>query len=596
MFLLYFAAIWGWGCLVCRRLFPSDERWTEFIAARVITGCSILYAVFIFLAWLHLLRPAPILIVLAVGMLLAIVHIRRFRIELQERGLFIVVSALALLQLACAFTPLIFYDSQVYQLLAPVEFLRAGYLTHIPWNVLANGPQAIQLTLGMSWALDDTGNAFKLLMALLGCLSLLAAARIGSEISPRAAMVSALFVAAYPEFWIHQTFGVVDLAVAAFLVFGTIWWMDALGQADWNRAILAGIAFGFVIGSRYQGVVLVTWFMAAIFFATCAGNPKRIAGGLKKGAVVAGIALLMTLPWLLRNTMTFGNPVYPLMYGVFGGPEWSAEQGIMLQNKVMGPALMTLPLRQMLLSPVSILFRLPSNGLFAVPMLLAGIAVAFFKPWKDLRPYAVLGLGGLFLWGLIHPIPGVELFRFNSASLILLLACAGAVLGGRGIYLAVPLVAGSMLIAIVSLSNVVPVAFALSSADARTQLWKANVPSWQVFDFANKKLDPTRHKVLLIGETRAVWLKVPFLAPSALNGPQLVELFSPQAGPDVWVEHLHKLSITHILICSSEWQRLADSAGYFRLPDDHLNRFLTWVHTLPVMFDDGHGNVLLVVG
>jgi hypothetical protein len=53
--------------------------------------------------------------------------------------------------------------------------------------------------------------------------------------------------------------------------------------------------------------------------------------------------------------------------------------------------------------------------------------------------------------------------------------------------------------------------------------------------------------------------------------------------------------VTHVLVCSSEWQRLADSTGYFRLPDDHLRRLLAWFRTLHVIFDDHHGNVVLAL-
>jgi hypothetical protein len=55
------------------------------------------------------------------------------------------------------------------------------------------------------------------------------------------------------------------------------------------------------------------------------------------------------------------------------------------------------------------------------------------------------------------------------------------------------------------------------------------------------------------------------------------------------------LGITHILICSAEWQRLADGYGYFRLGDRDLNRLLSYLHSLPLAFDDGSGNVLLSV-
>jgi len=60
-----------------------------------------------------------------------------------------------------------------------------------------------------------------------------------------------------------------------------------------------------------------------------------------------------------------------------------------------------------------------------------------------------------------------------------------------------------------------------------------------------------------------------------------------------WLRRLHGLEVTHILICSSEWERLAGAYGYFRLSDDHLSRVNAWLHTLSLLFDDHQGVVLL---
>jgi hypothetical protein len=610
---LYFASIWGWGCLLAGYLLKTEEPLTDFIAARVVTGSLSLYVCFIGLASVGQLRPWAVLAIGATGLIVAALYARTAaaafgtawrRIQKWPRldhWLFALVCVLAIMQIAYAFTPLIFYDSQVYQLLSPVQFLHAGYLVHIPWNVLTDSPQAIQLTLGMSWVLDQTGTTFKVLLALLACLSFLAAGHIGNECGPRAGIVAALFVAAYPEFWIHQILGVVDFAAASFLILGAIWWMESLREQDWKKAVLSGTALGFMIGSRYQGIVLVAWVLTGIMVAESVRNPRIVRGSLKLGAMVGGIIVLMTLPWLARNYGALGNPVYPLLYGFFGGGEWSAAQGLALQDAVMGTRLAAISITQKLLAPLNPLLLFPNNGLFSLPILICGLAAAYSRKLKNIRIYAVLGLGGLVLWGLIHPAIHTQVLRFNAGTLIFLLACSAAFLAregaGKSIRLAVALILaiGSAAIATLSLNLNIPMWQTLISSDRRAAIWRANVPSWPALEFANRKLDPERNKVLFIGDTRALWLKVPFIAASAYNGPQLVELFAPGLDSSTWTQRLRELGITHILVCSSEWQRLADSTGYFRLTDDHLNRFLRWLHTLPVLFDDHQGNAVLVV-
>ena len=146
------------------------------------------------------------------------------------------------------------------------------------------------------------------------------------------------------------------------------------------------------------------------------------------------------------------------------------------------------------------------------------------------------------MWGLIHPAARVELLRFNAGSLVLLLVCTGAILAGDqlresgGLPVMLTLALGSAVIAIVSLNGIVNVWPTLVSTQRRTEIRQANVPSWQAVDFANAKLDPATDKILMIGEARALWLKIPFLAPSAFNGRQLADLFARDAGPDGWTQ------------------------------------------------------------
>jgi len=608
--LLYLVSVFGWGNLTCRLLQIPQLSISDFFSTRLVMGCFALYVTFVLLSVGGFLHPTAVLVTLAAGLILGIAQTRSVSLKVRDalrrisawtaphKALVASVCFLLVLQIACGFTPLTFYDSQVYHLLAPVQFLSAGSLIYIRWNVLTNGPMALQLTFGMSWIADPTGNTFKLLMTVFGCLVVLAAARIASELGLRAALFAALFVLAYPEFWIQQTLGAVDLAVASFLLFGTIWWIQALKVESRAWTALSAIAFGFVVGSRYQGIVLVAWVITAVFAADCLTKRRVDKQALLNCLSVAAVILVMSLPWLVRNYSNFGNPVFPLMQQSLGGSEWSPDQAARFQADVMGTPISQLTFTHFLMGPVGALLMKPSNGLFGLGLLMGSLMV-LSESFARIRVYAALGIGGLILWGLIHPTPSVQLLRFNAASLVLMLACTGALLGSdrfhalKGSYIAVTLTLGSIVIAFVSLNGIVPVWKTLTNAAARTEYWRANVPSSHVFEFANDKLDPARHKILLIGETRALWLRTPFIAASAYNGPELLRLFRPDTGPDDWVAQLRLHHVTHILICSAEWQRLADGYGYFRLGDDHLNRFNAWVHALPLSFDDHQGNVLL---
>jgi len=610
--LLYILAMFGWGSLFLALFSNSRSFWNDF-ASRLIAGCGLLYISYIGLSLVGRLHRIEVGFVLAIGVLASCAFIFEFirsagTRESSERWvptdywLAAFIGVLVALQLTVALTPLIFYDLQVYHLLAPAEFLRTGSLTHIPWNVHTNSPLAIQLTVGMSLALDASGQLAKFLFAFLGCLIYAGIFELIQPAGRRVALLATLFVLCFPEFWIMQTLGVVDLSIAAFLIFGTIWLRWALQESRWQPAILSGICFGLAMGSRYQAVILTT---LAIVLAL-GEHLIHVRQHLQLRRVLVQlilVGLLVTLfvsPWLIRNYSHLGNPVYPLMQGTLGTIEWSPDQDSQFRAEVLGKQLRDISLTRKLLSPMMLLFAFPSNVLFGSILLLGSLAALAF-PIRELRLSAVIGLGGLVVWGLVRPTGGTVLLRFNALSVVFLLAATGAVLGSGKIFgKAGPKIAAfiatlSVIFAVIQLQRSLPVMQSLMVPQARQTLQELNVPAWAAFDYANEHLNAAHDKVLILGETRGMWLHIPYFAPSAFNGPQLDAIFGGDSGPKMWQQKLAALGVTHLLISYPEFQRLHTKYAYLNLDTGHMEAFNHWVQGLPIAFEDGRGTALYEV-
>jgi hypothetical protein len=297
---------------------------------------------------------------------------------------------------------------------------------------------------------------------------------------------------------------------------------------------------------------------------------------------------------LIRNYLHFGNPVYPLLHNWLGGSEWSAVQNSRFQLDIMGRPWSDLTTLQKVMSPVMGLFMTPNNGLFGIVLLL-GTLLAISTNYRGIRVLAIVGIGSLLIWGFMHPMPGVELLRYNSAGLVLMLSCTGAILGSdrmrelKGVHIGVFLAGGSLIIGLTALQSILPVWQTLTDSNSRTLFWRANVPSWEAFEFANAKLDGSHDKILLIGESRGVWLEIPFIAPTAFNGPQLDQVFASDVSPQKWTRRLRAIGITHLLISFPEWQRFQKGYNYFTPPTE----FDVWLRSLPLLFDDKRGTILV---
>ena len=610
--LLYILAMFGWGSLFLALFSNTRSFWNDF-ASRLIAGCGLLYTIYIGLSLAGRLHRIEVGFVLAIGVLASCAFIFDFirsagTGESSERWvptdywLAAVIGVLIALQLTVALTPLIFYDLQVYHLLAPAEFLRTGGLTHIPWNVLTNSPLAIQLTVGMSLALDSSGQLAKMLFAILGTLLCAGIYELFRPAGRRGALFATLLVLCYPEFWIMQTLGVVDLSIAAFLIFGAIWLRQGLRDTEWRPVILSGISFGLALGSRYQALILTAIIVLLVLTEHLVRmrQDPQLRRTLLQLMLVGLLVTLFVCPWLIRNYAHMGSPVYPLMQGTWSAAEWSPHQDAQFRAETLGPQLAEISATQKLFAPVALLFAFPSNFVFGAILLLGALA-ALTSRKSEIRIAAAIGLAGMIVWGLIRPTAGTALVRYNAVSIILLLAATGAVLGGEKFFakfgpgIAALFAAASVILAMTQLQRSLPVVQSLMNPQARQTLQELNVPSWAAFDHANEHLDAAHDKVLVLGETRGMWLHIPYFAPSAFNGPQLDAIFGGNSGPNMWQQKLAALGVTHLLISYPEFQRLHAKYAYLNLDTGHMEAFNHWVQGLPLAFEDGRGTALYEV-
>jgi hypothetical protein len=109
----------------------------------------------------------------------------------------------------------------------------------------------------------------------------------------------------------EATGGFVELALSGFIALSG-WHLLALRRSARLRdAAWAGLALGVAIGTKYHGLIFVPLFaLLALLFAS-RRRPATLA--------VFAAALLVGVPWYVRNWIVAGNPLYPFAAGVFGG-------------------------------------------------------------------------------------------------------------------------------------------------------------------------------------------------------------------------------------------------------------------------------------
>ena len=349
--LLIGLAIYGAGSLVCRAGSPL-ERWTWGFAGWVMT----LFA----LASLDLFRPV-VLQTLAVilGLFGAFVLFRELRTLkkapvapwMATLGVFGVFSVPLALVFAVTANPTISWDAAVYHLTLPDLYLREGGFRTIPFLVYSVWPQAVELLFGVALAVQDyvAAKALHFGFGLLTAATLFAHAVPQAAQNPTAAFGTASFGTA--SFGTGRIFaGVVgaglfllndvvlfelraayvDLAMAFFALAGFLLldrWLDRDEEDDDSRLLVsAGLACGLLAATKINGIVTALGLLLLVLPRLV----RRARAGRGSMRAVLALALpiaVVWMPWVIRTWIEAGNPIYPLYWDIFGGPDWSVRLG-----------------------------------------------------------------------------------------------------------------------------------------------------------------------------------------------------------------------------------------------------------------------------
>lgn len=134
---------------------------------------------------------------------------------------------------------------------------------------------------------------------------------------------------------------VVKLSITAYVDLGLAFFSTASilmilkwAESGFKLRYLSGaaVACGLGMGTKYNGLLVCFLHSLIVVLVFVRSNLDATARryGPGYGAFFILIALLCFSPWMLRNAIWTGNPVFPLLQGVFGGGADSGEPAVSL--------------------------------------------------------------------------------------------------------------------------------------------------------------------------------------------------------------------------------------------------------------------------
>ena len=217
------------------------------------------------------------------------------------------------------------YDVLEYHLQLPREFFTAQHIVRTPHNVYGHFPLGVEMLFLLGMILR--GGAYEgmylanLLHGLFGLLAVWAVAACLREQPLRGRLAGAM-LACMPLGLGLSWMAMVELAQVFYLAAALLWLRQWLKDGQWTAAVGLGLMLGGSCGVKYLSVGLAAGpVLAAMAAMGLRRRRKELWHVLPGGAA----CLVLFLPWLARNYVRTGNPVFPLATTMLGRGHWDQE-------------------------------------------------------------------------------------------------------------------------------------------------------------------------------------------------------------------------------------------------------------------------------
>lgn len=144
---------------------------------------------------------------------------------------------------------------------------------------------------------------------------------LSRRINREYALLGALFFLSIPVITRLSSIAYVDLGLICFLFASLLYvfrWIESEFQLKYLA--ISAIFCGLGLGTKYNGLIglfLLGLFIPFVYTRYHAGKNLYSTKAVSWGAVFVFIALTVFSPWMIRNIIWTGNPVYPLYNGFF---------------------------------------------------------------------------------------------------------------------------------------------------------------------------------------------------------------------------------------------------------------------------------------
>ena len=228
------------------------------------------------------------------------------------------IFILLLIVIILSLLPPIATDALVHHLAIPKLWLLNGGFYEIKWSVFSYYPMNVDLLylIPLYFHNDIIPNFIHMGFGI--GTSWLIFRYLSNKLNRVAGLLGVLVFFSTPIVLRMSTVAYVDLGLVFFTTASILaylhWRNEEYKKNKW--LVLSAIAMGLALGTKYNALIAWLFLTLAIIFFYSRDTEKQWPA-IKYGAIFFLVSLLIFSPWLIKNLLLTGNPLFPLFKGLF---------------------------------------------------------------------------------------------------------------------------------------------------------------------------------------------------------------------------------------------------------------------------------------
>jgi len=473
-------------------------------------------------------------------------------------------AAVILLLIAIiALAPSITHDAMVYHLNVPRNYVLEHRIVPIPYDLFSNTFLNMEM-LYMGVLLVDDFILANLLHYTLGiAVPAFIYAFVRLNLGGAAAGIAALMFLFNPVVLNEMPIAYVDIGMTFYFLLAMycMWKWKTEGGGRWFAllCVFAGIFAGMKYTSIY-GLISIFLILAAVEIRS---DTRQVAGTVKRLALFGGVVALFVSPYLIKNYLITGNPVYPVAYNIFGG-RWLVPEQVERMLAYVDSHGMGHDWRHMLALPWNITaygkagfanFDATITPLWLIlfPALLltrpnprvvrwsALVCIIYFLSWAAYTHITryMMPMFPLLSLACAHTIVALEEKAGRLSEGFATWFKTGAILVCGFVWLSfsyfypprVPAEFGSV----------------VWGNQTREEFLTEKVPNYQAFNYINNKL-PADARLMFFWDNRGYFCDRPKIGDSVIEAPSMIELVHDAGSAEAFRLTLAEMGVTHVML------------------------------------------------